>query len=146
MISERYQDDAPETETETETKRETETRVQKALACPVGVNPETWSDFLQHRKTKKAAVTESAIKGIEREARKAGWSLEKALIECCARGWVGFKAEWVAAQGPQKTQHQLNQEGIARSLGLIPREDQFQGNVIEGEIYDAEPTAPKRLG
>lgn len=146
VISTGYQVDAPETETETETKRETETRVQKALACPVGVNPETWSDFLQHRKTKKAAVTESAIKGIEREARKAGWSLEKALIECCARGWVGFKAEWVAAQGPQKTQHQLNQEGIARSLGLIPREDQFQGNVIEGEIYDAEPTAPKRLG
>lgn len=118
----------------------------KAIATPDGVTPATWSDFLQHRKTKKAAVTESAIKGIEREARKAGWSLEKALIECCARGWVGFKAEWVAAQGPQKTQHQLNQEGIARSLGLIPREDQFQGNVIEGEIYDAEPTAPKRLG
>ena len=146
VISSGYQGDAPETETETETKTETETRVQKALSCPVDVHPETWSDFLQHRKTKKAAVTESAIKGIEREARKAGWSLEKALIECCARGWVGFKAEWVANQGPQKTQHQLNQEGIARSLGLIPREDQFQGNVIEGEIYDAEPTTPKRLG
>ena len=101
---------------------------------------------MQIRKAKKAPVTEAAIKGIEREARKAGWSLEKALIECCARGWAGFKAEWVNKDQPQKTQHQLNQEGIARSLGLIPREDQFQGNVIEGEIYESEPTTPKRLG
>ena len=118
----------------------------KPMTPPDGVSAATWSDFLQIRKAKKAPVTEAAIKGIEREARKAGWSLEKALIECCARGWAGFKAEWVNKDQQNKTQHQINQEGIARSLGLIPRDDHFQGNVIEGEIYDAEPTPPKRLG
>jgi hypothetical protein len=119
----------------------------KAMAIPDGVSKTTWSDFLQIRKLKKAAVTESAIKGIEREARKAGWSLEKALVECCARGWAGFKAEWVnKEQNQNKTQHQINQEGIARSLGLLPKDDEYQGNVIEGEIYDAEPTTTKRLG
>lgn len=116
----------------------------KALECPVGVQPATWSDFLRHRKAMKAPVTESALKGIEREARKAGWSLEKALIECCARGWRGFNADWVQ-NGPKKTQHQLNNEAMARSIGLIPAQDDYQGNVIEGEIYDATPTAP-RLG
>jgi uncharacterized protein YdaU (DUF1376 family) len=118
----------------------------KAMAIPEGVSRETWQDFVQVRKSKKAAITESAIKGIEREARKAGWSLEKALIECCARGWAGFKAEWVNKDQQNKTQHQINQEGIARSLGLLPKHDEYQGNVIEGEIYDAESNTPKRLG
>jgi len=26
----------------------------------------------------------------------AGWTLEKALEECCLRGWQAFKADWVA--------------------------------------------------
>lgn len=118
----------------------------KALATPDGVSPATWSDFLQVRKAKKAPVTAAAIAGIEREARKAGWSLEKALLECCARGWAGFKAEWVNKDQPQKTQHQLNNEAMARSIGLIPKQTEYQGNVIEGEIYDAEPATTKRLG
>jgi hypothetical protein len=101
---------------------------------------------LQVRKAKKAPVTAAAISGIEREARKAGWSLEKALLECCARGWAGFKADWVADKGPQKTQHQLNNEAMARSIGLIPKHDEYQGNIIEGEIYESEPSTTKRLG
>jgi len=144
-ISSGYQVDAPETETETETKKE-KREIQKALACPDSVNPSTWSDFLQVRKAKKAPVTAAAISGIEREARKAGWSLEKALTECCARGWAGFKADWVNKDQQNKTQHQINQEGIARSLGLLPKHDEYQGTTIEGEIYDAEPNTPKRLG
>jgi len=145
VISTGYQVDAPETETEKRQIKETENRVQKALACPDAVRPETWSDFLQIRKAKKAPVTAAAIAGIEREARKAGWSLEKALIECCARGWAGFKADWVMKDQPKKTQHQLNNEAMARSIGLIPRQDDYQGNVIEGEIYDADSFTP-RLG
>ena len=144
-ISTGYQVDAPETEAEERQIKETENRVQKALACPDAVRPETWSDFLQIRKAKKAPVTAAAIAGIEREARKAGWSLEKALIECCARGWAGFKADWVQ-NGPKKTQHQLNNEAMARSIGLIPREDDYQGNVIEGEIYEPEHRSSPRLG
>jgi hypothetical protein len=37
--------------------------------------------------------------GIEREAAKARISLQDALETCCARGWAGFKAEWVANSG-----------------------------------------------
>lgn len=144
VISTGYQVDAPETESEKRQIKETENRVQKALACPDSVSPSTWSDFLQIRKAKRAPITSAAVAGIEREARKAGWSLEKALIECCARGWAGFKADWVQ-NGPKKTQHQLNNEAMARSIGIIPRQDDYQGNVIEGEIYDADSFTP-RLG
>ena len=67
----------------------------RALQCPVEVSDRVWDDFLAVRKAKRSPVTETAVKGIEREAQKAGWTLEQALAECAARGWVGFKAEWV---------------------------------------------------
>jgi uncharacterized protein YdaU (DUF1376 family) len=64
--------------------------------CPVNVDEQIWSDFLALRKVKKAPMTVTALAGIKREADKAGWTLEKAISECVARGWTGFKADWVA--------------------------------------------------
>lgn len=60
-----------------------------------GVSPQVIADFKALRKTKKAAITETAMAGIRREASKAGLSLEAALAMCCERGWQSFKAEWV---------------------------------------------------
>ena len=50
------------------------------------------------RKAKKAPITETALAGIRREADKAGYTLEQALATSCERGWIGFKAEWVAGK------------------------------------------------
>lgn len=85
-----------------DTIHQTPNKKDKSIDIPAGVSPATWSDFLVLRKTKKAPVTASAIAGIEREARKAGWSLEKALLECCARGWIGFKSDWVQTDQQKK--------------------------------------------
>ena len=63
--------------------------------CPETVSEEVWQDFQTLRRAKKAPLTNSAISRIEKEAGKAGILLEAALIECCARGWTGFKADWV---------------------------------------------------
>ncbi|MDE2106866.1 MAG: hypothetical protein KGL39_57150, partial [Patescibacteria group bacterium] len=52
-------------------------------------------DFKAIRRTKKAAITPTAMAGIVREAEKAGMTLAAALAVCCERGWAGFKAEWV---------------------------------------------------
>lgn len=57
-------------------------------------------DWLTLRKSKRAAVTLTAIHGIEREAKLAGWTLQQALTACCERGWQGFKAEFVANLKP----------------------------------------------
>jgi hypothetical protein len=62
------------------------------------VSESVWSDFCQHRKAKAAKLTQTALDGIQREADKAGWSLEDALRECCTRGWTGFKADWVSVK------------------------------------------------
>lgn len=51
------------------------------------------------RKAKRAAITKTALQGIEREAQKAGLTLQAALQEMCARGWTGFKAEWLQKKG-----------------------------------------------
>lgn len=67
-------------------------------APPDGVSSAVWTDFVDLRKSKRAKLTDTAIDGIRREADKAGWTLDAALSECCARGWTGFKADWVAAK------------------------------------------------
>lgn len=57
---------------------------------------ELLSDYLKVRKAKKAGeLTETAFKGIEREAEIAGITVEDAIKHCCERGWVGFKADWI---------------------------------------------------
>lgn len=70
----------------------------KLLAPPDGVPDSVWQDFVKHRKSIKAPLTGTAVKGIEREAKKAGISLNDAIQEICARGWRGFKADWVTAK------------------------------------------------
>jgi len=72
------------------------------VQAPEGVSEQVWQDFKKSRKTMRAAITQSAIDGIQREANKAGWTMEAALMECCARGWRGFKAEWVGGASPVK--------------------------------------------
>jgi len=68
---------------------------KNTVAPPDGVTESVWQDWLTLRKTKKAAVTQSALDGIIREAKKANISLQAALEMCCMRGWSGFKADWI---------------------------------------------------
>jgi len=73
-----------------------------APVCPEGISLQVWNDYLAVRKAKRSPLTSTALTAIEKEAGKAGWSLEKALSECAARGWIGFKAEWVDKLSTQK--------------------------------------------
>jgi len=76
---------------------------KNTVATPDGVTESVWQDWLKLRKAKRAAVTQTAIDGIAREAKKAGVSLQVALETCCARGWTGFKADWLKDKGEQKS-------------------------------------------
>lgn len=76
-------------------------QVPAALEFP-GVDPQVVSDFKAMRKAKKAPLTETALRGIEREAKRAGLSLQEVLAMCCERGWTGFKADWVKDRGGGK--------------------------------------------
>jgi uncharacterized protein YdaU (DUF1376 family) len=90
------------------------------VACPQDVSPQVWQDWLQLRKSKKASVTETVVKGARAEAGKLGWELERFLVEWCTRGSQGLKAEWVndKSSGMTKT-GQMNQtvmSGLTRGL------------------------------
>jgi uncharacterized protein YdaU (DUF1376 family) len=65
------------------------------IHTPDGVSESIFKDYLEVRKTKKAKWTDTALKGLQREATKANISLEKAMQICCERNWVGIKAEWL---------------------------------------------------
>jgi uncharacterized protein YdaU (DUF1376 family) len=64
------------------------------INTPEGVSDSLFKDFLEVRKAKKAKWTETALKGLQREAVKANMTLEQVMQMCCERGWAGFKAEW----------------------------------------------------
>ena len=61
-----------------------------------------------HRKACKAPITETALKGFQREADKAGIPLAEAITISIERNWRGFKSEWdwrgggVIQRQPQK--------------------------------------------
>jgi len=117
VLAERLHDAIPETETEAEreTKKEKKATV---VATPSGVSDSVWQEFIAHRKSKKARVTQLVIDGIQKEANIAGWSLEDALKETIVRNWQSFKADWVKDENLSKT-GQMNQRvisGLTRGL------------------------------
>jgi uncharacterized protein YdaU (DUF1376 family) len=101
--------------------QDTEHKTQKKatiVATPVGVSDSVWQEFIAHRKSKKARVTQLVIDGIQKEASIAGWSLEDALKETIVRNWQSFKADWVKDENLSKT-GQMNQRvisGLTRGL------------------------------
>lgn len=80
----------------------------------LGVIEQVAKDYCQQRK-KKPTVT--AIDGIYKQAQKAGISLNKALEICCARGWEGFKAEWIKDKQQPGQQLTAYQQSI-KSAGI----------------------------
>jgi hypothetical protein len=94
---------------------------------PEGVLQNVWDDFLQLRKERRSAVTDTVIRGIEKQARKAGLSLNDALEHCCVAGWQSFNAEWYAnAKAKSATEApwvKQNREWFDEATGRKPEKD-----------------------
>jgi uncharacterized protein YdaU (DUF1376 family) len=73
----------------------TKTKNQDHIYTPEGVTESVWNDYLKIRKAAKKPITDTALKGLVREANKANKTLNEALVICCERSWLGFKAEWL---------------------------------------------------
>jgi hypothetical protein len=65
-----------------------------ALLAEFGIVGQLAEDFLKLRKAKSAPITETALKGFQREAAKAGISLSDAITIAIERNWRGFSASW----------------------------------------------------
>lgn len=66
----------------------------KIVGIPADVSKDTWEDFKNIRRAKRAPLTQTALNGIIREAKKAGLPLNDVLRICCERGWQSFDADW----------------------------------------------------
>ena len=102
-------------------KRESAT----VVACPPDVAEQVWGDWLSLRKSKKSAVTATAVDGARAEAAKLNWPLEKFLAEWCTRGSQGLKAEWVKPADGKNASFAQQAADVARttvpgSTGLDP--------------------------
>lgn len=66
-----------------------------ALQKPDDVPIDRWNDFLAHRKAIKKPFNSYALKLMQTECKKAGWTVTEAIERVLAEGWTGFKAEYV---------------------------------------------------
>jgi uncharacterized protein YdaU (DUF1376 family) len=110
----------------------------KNITPPSGVDVSLWEDYLKVRKSAKKPLTETALKGLVREAEKAKMSLSDVLQTCCENSWVGFKAEWlnksVTTHDKPAQKWDANIQGVldkGRELGILPRPGETEGQYRE---------------
>ena len=68
---------------------------KKILIDFYGCNLQHVDDWLEVRKTKKAANTETALKNFVSECEKNNFPVKEAVQICAERSWQGFKYEWL---------------------------------------------------
>jgi hypothetical protein len=123
--------------------------------CPDDVEPDTWRDWLAHRKAKRATVTATVLAEARTEAAKAGLTLDRFLAIWCARGTQGLQADWLkphergAATNVQRTFREIDEANAAAdaarwSGGLAARKPNRVEPVADVEVVHG--TAVKRLG
>lgn len=96
-----------------EAKASSDSSARKTTLKPDSVSDEVFKDWVAMRKSMKAPASQTAINGIEREAERAGWTLEDAMAECVARGWRGFKAGWVKDDGRNEKTGSVTESAVA---------------------------------
>ena len=112
-------------------------------APPDGVSVEVWDSFIAIRKAKRAPMTTVALEGIQREAAKAGVSLEEALATCCTRGWQSFKASWTVEQVTESQRAREHMAELTRGMAT-PKPKNFWEKTID-ETNEVIHVETKRL-
>lgn len=86
----------------------------------IGVSEPVARDWMEVRKGKKAANTETAFKSIEREIRKSGRTAEECITLAVENSWSGFKAEWLfSQQRPQRGKVSVLENNMAVAEELM---------------------------
>lgn len=60
-----------------------------------GVSEQAAVELLALRQQRKAPLMPLAWRAFQQEAQVLGWTMDQVVQECLARGWLGFKAQWV---------------------------------------------------
>ena len=117
-----------------------------------GLPEDLATEWLAHRKTRKAKLTALAWAGFKAEVLKAGWSVEDAVRKAISRNWTAFEADWVAkSQAPpqQKTFRERDAEfSAARVASMGGAAIAAKRQPISQDFIDMEATyaAPRLVG
>lgn len=110
----------PRTNNQEPDKGESRKRSTPPIERPADVDQQTWADWLQLRKAKKAPVTETVLKSAISESAKAGLPLERFLGIWCARGSQGLEASWLTdserRQHPAESFYERDQRAKAADM------------------------------
>lgn len=93
----------------------------KQSLIELGVSEQIASDWIQVRKNKKAANTQTAFNSIKKEIELSGLHPEECIKMAVERSWQGFKAEW--AKNHLKTNkygfEEQQQSGDSRKAAIM---------------------------
>lgn len=94
-----------EEESREEEAKEKKAPAKRAVEYFPDVDPEIASAYAALRKRLRAPLSDIAVKGLRREAGKAGMTIEAVLTMCCERSWRGFSAEWISGKANGAASH-----------------------------------------
>lgn len=77
------------------------------------------SDYVKHRKEKKASMLKTGFNGFKRELDKSGLDVNTIMNICIDKNWRGFESEWLASVNI------LNYQSQSQEKQVIP-EDQVE--------------------
>ena len=103
----------------------------------LGVEKQYAEDWLKVRKVKKAALTQSAINLLSKEAEKANISVNDAVRVCAENSWQGFKAEWFFKLNNNQSTYQQKKE-IDRRANNQAAVDEFLRGFAGQDAIDGE--------
>jgi hypothetical protein len=86
-----------QTDNRQDTNKEEKRRIRNnsTYPCPEDVDAEVWRDFTALRKSKRAPISETWLKGVRAKAGQAGLTFQQACELMILRNWQGFEVEWV---------------------------------------------------
>jgi uncharacterized protein YdaU (DUF1376 family) len=108
-------------------------------SCPDSVSEDVWRDWTALRKAKRAPVSPTVLAEAEREAGKAGMTLDAFLRVWCARGSQGLQADWLKP-------HEVGSTPISANSRALRREtEEFKAQQNEHARKLADPAEQARI-
>lgn len=103
-----------------------------------GCSEQLAKDFIEHRKTKKSAITDTALKLISTQAAKAEIEFFKAVEICIARNWISFNASWKWQDDQPIATHKPQQRSSLK-------DNSFLESIINGGSQTRDITPKKQM-
>jgi uncharacterized protein YdaU (DUF1376 family) len=105
-----------------------------------GLSEQEASDYLAHRKAKRAPLTQTAWDGIKAEAHKAKLSASAVAVLCTQRGWIGFDSTWMSQHSARSSagvsQRDEDRKKVASSIWK-----NYEKRNDQSDIVDVTPAA-----